>query len=59
MVDIKQIESYLLNTSKLSFMNNLLSQHQFSEEFLIETRIYYNSWKYLHRQNNLTPYFYL
>jgi hypothetical protein len=43
--------------NKLSFMNNLLFKYQFSEEFLIETRIYYDSWKCLRSQNNLSPYF--
>ena len=58
MSEIKQIEDDLLNNpSKLSCMNNLLSQYEFTEEFLIKTRIYYDSWKCLRRQNNLSPYF--
>ena len=58
MYDIQKIESDLLNNpSKLSSMNNLLLNHEFTEEFLIKTRIYYDSWKCLRRQNNLSPYF--
>ena len=30
---------------------------ELTEEFLIKTRIYYDSWKCIRRQNNLTPYF--
>jgi hypothetical protein len=52
------IEKELLNNqSKLYTMNNLLKQHQFSEEFLINTREYYDSWKCIRTQNNLSPYF--
>ncbi len=47
----------LNNPDKLSFMHNLLKQHQFSEEFLIETHGYYDSWKCLRTQKNLSPYF--
>jgi hypothetical protein len=55
---MNEIEKDLLNNpNKLSFMNNLLSTREFSEEFLIETRIYYDSWKCIRRQNNLSPYF--
>ena len=51
-------EQYLLDDpQRLMSMNNLLYQNQFSEEFLIETRIYYDSWKCLRSQNNLSPYF--
>ena len=42
---------------RLSFMSNLLKHHQFSEEFLIQTICYYDSWKCLRTQNNLSPYF--
>jgi len=55
---MNNFEQELLNDkSRLSFMNNLLYQYQFSEEFLIKTRIYYDSWKCLKSQKNLTPYF--
>jgi hypothetical protein len=50
-------EELLNNPHKLPFMNNLLSQHQFTEEFLIKTIIYYDSWKCLRTQKNLSPYF--
>jgi hypothetical protein len=51
-------EHELLNCpNKLSSMNNLLKYNQFSEEFLIKTRIYYDSWKCIRTQNNLSPYF--
>jgi len=50
-------QELLQNTSKLSYMNNLFSQYQFSEDFLIKTRIYYDSWKCLRTQNNLSPFF--
>ena len=54
----KKLEEELLNDeNRLSFMNNLLNQYQFSEEFLIKTRIFYDSWKCLRTQNNLSPYF--
>jgi len=47
----------LNNKHKLSYMFNLLSNNQFSEEFLIETIDYYDSCKCLRTQNNLSPYF--
>jgi hypothetical protein len=50
-------QELLNNPNKLSFMNNLLSQHQFTEEFLIKTIEYYDSWKCLRTQMNLSPYF--
>jgi hypothetical protein len=50
-------QELLDNPNKLSFMNNLLTEHQFSEEFLIKTIDYYDSWKCLRSQNNLSPYF--
>ena len=54
----KQLEMDLLNDpNKLSWMNNLLKIHQFSEEFLIKTIGYYDSWKCLRYQNNLSPEF--
>lgn len=53
-----QLEKELLdNPDKLSWMHNLLSQHQFSEDFLIKTIGYYDSWRCLRTQKNLSPYF--
>ena len=58
MENIDNIEKELLSDeSKLSFMNNLLFTYQFSEDFLIKTIGYYDSWKCLRSQKNLTPYF--
>ncbi len=52
------IEEELLNNPvKLSCMNNLLFKHQFTEDFLIKTIVYYDSWKCLRSQSNLSPYF--
>ncbi len=52
-----QLEKELLdNPDKLSWMHNLLSQHQFSEDFLIKTICYYDSWRCLRTQKNLSPY---
>jgi hypothetical protein len=54
----KQLEMDLFNDpEKLSYMNNLLSKYQFSQEFLIKTVGYYDSWKCLRYQNNLSPEF--
>lgn len=54
----KKLEEELLNDDKrLSFMDNLLREYQFSEEFLIKTRIYYDSWKCMRTQKNLSPHF--
>lgn len=47
----------LKDENKLSFMNNLLREHQFTEDFLIIHRIHYDSWKCLRTQNNLSPFF--
>ena len=47
----------LNNPHKLSFMSNLLKEHQFSEPFLIQTILYYDSWRCLRTQKNLSPYF--
>jgi hypothetical protein len=47
----------LANPKRLSMMNNLLCQYQFSEEFLIKTREYYDSWKCMRNQRKLSPYF--
>lgn len=53
-----EFEKYLLeNEDLLSWMTNLLSDNEFTEDFLIKTRIYYDSWKCLNRQKNLSPYF--
>lgn len=58
MEDIEKLEAELLaNPAKLSCMNNLLKAHQFTEKFLIETREYYDSWKCLKYQKNLSAYF--
>jgi hypothetical protein len=55
---MEQFERELLNNSaKLSFMNNLLREYQFTEEFLIKTINYYDSWVCINSQYNLTPYF--
>lgn len=55
---MNELEIDLLNNpNKLSSMNYLLMKYQFSEEFLIKTRIYYDSWKCIRRQDNLSPYF--
>lgn len=55
---MNQYEIDLLNNpNKLSFMNNLLHNNQFSEFFLMETISYYDSWKCLRTQKNLSPYF--
>jgi hypothetical protein len=51
---MNEFEKELLNTNKIQIMNNLLRQYQFSEEFLIKTRIYYDSWKCIRSQNNLS-----
>lgn len=54
----EEFEIELLNKpNELSFMNNLLFKHQFTENFLIKSRCYYDSWKCLRSQNNLSPYF--
>lgn len=56
--DINKIQEDILNSpNKLMFMNNLLREHQFTEDFLIKTRIYYDSWKCLRSQRDLSPYF--
>ncbi len=55
---MNQIEIDLLNDpDKLSWMHYLLTKHQFSEEFLIKTIEYYDSWKCLRWQKNLSPFF--
>lgn len=53
-----EFEKYLLsNKDLLSWMNNLLQQNEFTEDFLIKTRSYYDSWKCLRNQSNLSIYF--
>ena len=47
----------LNNKEQLMNINSLFLKHEFSEEFLIKTRLYYESWKCLRRQHNLSPYF--
>ena len=42
---------------KLSHMNNIIREQQFSESFLINTNTYYDSWTCLKYQENLSPYF--
>ncbi len=55
---MNNFEIELLNDpGRLSWMSYLLTQHQFSEEFLIETICYYDSWKCLRWQKKLSPYF--
>jgi hypothetical protein len=56
--NIEEIEAKILNDpSKLSFMNNLLKEYQFSESFLSKTIYYYDSWKCIRTQKNLSAYF--
>ncbi len=59
MTEINSIfEIDLLNDPKrLSCMHALLREHQFSEEFLIKTIGYYDSWRCIRTQKNLSPYF--
>ena len=55
---MNQFEIKLLNDEyRLSCMNSLLREHQFSEDFLIKTILYYDSWKCLRTQKNLSPQF--
>lgn len=55
---MNQLEQDLLNNKyKLRSMNSLLDDHQFSEDFLIKTIGYYDSWICLRTQENLSPYF--
>jgi len=55
---MNEYEKKLLNDkNELSTMNNLLRKYQFSEEFLIKTRLYYDSWKCLKTQTNLSADF--
>ncbi len=53
-----EFEKYLLSNKKLLYwMNNLLEENIFTENFLIKTRKYYDSWKCLRNQSNLSVYF--
>ncbi len=56
-MDQTELDELLKSPEKLSFMNNLLSQYQFPEDFLIKTIEYYDSWKCLKSQWDLSPYF--
>ncbi len=56
-IDLKLEDELLNDSSKLSFMNNHLSKYQFSESFLIKTIYYYDSWKCIRNQKDLSPYF--
>lgn len=47
----------LENKKKLSYIHSLLLSRQFSEKFLIRIAGYYDSWKCIRSQNNLSPYF--
>ena len=47
----------LNNKTELTYIHSLLLSRQFSEEFLIKTAGYYDSWKCLKTQDNLSPYF--
>jgi len=54
---MNQFEIDLLNDSyRLSCMQALLRDYQFSEEFLIKTIYYYDSWRCIRTQKNLSPY---
>lgn len=55
---MNEYEKELLNDkNKLCFLHNLLSTRHFSEEFLELTIGYYDSWRCLRTQNDLSPYF--
>ncbi len=56
-MDQPELDLLLQSPEKLCFMNNLLSQYQFPEDFLIKTIEYYDSWKCLRTQWDLSPYF--
>jgi len=56
-MDTNELNELLNSPSKLCKMNNLLSQYQFPEDFLIKTVGYYDSWKCLRSQCDLSPYF--
>ena len=54
-----EFEKYLLTREDLlsSEINKLMSDNEFTEDFLTKTRIYYDSWKCIRTQKNLSPYF--
>jgi hypothetical protein len=54
-----EFEKYLLTREDLLSrnINTLLSDNEFTEDFLEKIRIYYDSWRCLRRQKNLSPYF--
>lgn len=56
-MDQEDLDLLIQSPEKLCFMNNLLKEYQFPEEFLIKTIGYYDSWKCLRTQWNLSPYF--
>ena len=56
-MDQNELDELLKTPGKLAFMNSLLKQYQFPEEFLIKTIGYYDSWKCLQNQWDLSPYF--
>jgi hypothetical protein len=56
-MDQKELDLLLKSPDRLCFMNSLLSQYQFPEDFLIKTICYYDSWKCLRSQWDLSPYF--
>ncbi len=56
-MDDNELEELLKSPERLAFMNNLLKEYQFPEDFLVKTIQYYDSWKCLNTQWNLSPYF--
>jgi hypothetical protein len=55
---MNDIENQIINDEKqLIILNYLLNKYQFSEEFLIKTKKYYDSCKCIKTQKNLSPYF--
>lgn len=56
-MDQSELDLLINAPEKLCFMNSLLSQYQFPEDFLIKTIGYYDSWKCLRTQWDLSPYF--
>ena len=56
-MDQSELDLLINAPEKLCFMNSLLSQYQFPEDFLIKTIGYYDSWKCIRTQWDLSPYF--
>ena len=55
---MNEFETELLNNEKkIRHIHNLLKDYQFSEKFLVKTIDYYDSWRCLRTQHNLSPYF--